>query len=74
MPRDGDDNLVGNEVSPALELAILRLWAAAMHMERSFSRQEIEALPELSRAIAAAHLLPAAIGWDDVLSEQLING
>jgi hypothetical protein len=27
----------------------------------------------LSRAIAAAHLLPAAIGWDDVLSEQLID-
>ncbi|MFN7595079.1 MAG: hypothetical protein ACK5PU_05685 [bacterium] len=73
MPRDGDDNLAGNRISPALELAILRLWAAAMHMERSFSNQEIEALPELSRAIAAAHLLPAAIGWDDVLSEQLID-
>jgi hypothetical protein len=73
MPRDGDDNLAVNRISPALELAILRLWAAAMHMERSFSNQEIEALPELSRAIAAAHLLPAAIGWDDVLSEQLID-
>lgn len=73
MPRDGDDNLAGNRISPALELAILRLWAAAMHMERSFSNQEIEALPELSRAIAAAHLLPAVIGWDDVLSEQLID-
>ena len=73
MPRDGDDNLAGNRISPALELAILRLWAAAMHMERSFSNQEIEALPELSRAIAAAHQLPAAIGWDDVLSEQLID-
>jgi hypothetical protein len=39
-------------------------------MERCFSRQEIEALPELSRAIASAHLLPAAIGWDDVLPEN----
>jgi hypothetical protein len=44
-----------------------------MHMERSFSRQEIEALPELSRTITAAHLLPGAIGWDDVLPEQLIR-
>ena len=73
MPRDGDDNLAGNRISPALELAILRLWAAAMHMERSFSNQEIEALPELSRAIASAHLLPAAIGWDDVLPEKFIE-
>lgn len=73
MPRDGDDIVAGNKVSPALELAILRFWAAAMHMERSFSRQEIDALPELSRAIAAAHRLPAAIGWDDVLSEQLMD-
>jgi len=71
MPRDGEDALSEKLVSPALELAILRLWAAAMHMERSFSRQEIEALPELSRAIAAAHLLPGAIGWDDVLPEHL---
>jgi hypothetical protein len=71
MPRDGDDILVEKMVSPALELAILQLWAAAMHMERCFSRQEIEALPELSRAIASAHLLPAAIGWDDVLPENL---
>jgi hypothetical protein len=42
-------------------------------MERSFSRQEIEALPELSHAIAAAHLLPGAIGWDDVLPEPIIG-
>ena len=42
-----------------------------MDVERRFSRQEIEALPELSRAIAAANLLPAAIGWDDVLSDQV---
>jgi hypothetical protein len=40
-------------------------------VERSFSRREIEALPELSRAIAAAHLLPAAIDWDDVLTDQV---
>jgi len=71
MPRDGEDALSEKIVTPALELAILRLWAAAMHMERSFSRQEIDALPELSRAIAAAHLLPGAIGWDDVLPEHL---
>ena len=71
MPRDGDDTLSEELITPALELAILRLWAAAMHMERSFSRQEIEALPELSRAIAAAHLLPGAIGWDDVLPEHI---
>ena len=64
MPRDGDDMPDDQLITPALELAILRLWAAAMHMERSFSRQELEALPALSRAIAAAHLLPAAIGWD----------
>ena len=42
-----------------------------MDVERRFSRQEIEALPELSRAIAAANLLPAAIGWDDLLSDQV---
>ncbi len=70
MPRDGDDMPNEKLVSPALELAILRLWAAAMHMERSFSRQELEALPALSRAIAAAHLLPAAIGWDDITPEH----
>lgn len=71
MPRDGDDILGEKLVAPTLELAVLGLWAAAMHLERSFSRQEIEALPELSRAIAAAQLLPAAIGWDDVLSDQV---
>jgi hypothetical protein len=73
MPRDGDDIVAENMVSPALELAILRLWAAAMHMERSFSRQEIEALPALSRAVAAAHLLPGAIGWDDGFPEHFIE-
>lgn len=71
MPRDGEEILGEKLITPALELAVLRLWAAAMHMERSFSRQEIEALPELSRAIAAAHRLPGAIGWDDVLPDQL---
>ena len=71
MPRDGDD-IVGNKlITPMLELAVLGLWAAARNVERHFSRQEIEALPELSRAIAAANLLPAAIGWDDVLSDQV---
>ena len=73
MPRDGDDTLGDKLVSPALELAVLRLWAAAMHMERSFSRQEIEALLELSRAITAAHLLPAAIGWEDVSPQQFAD-
>ncbi len=70
MPRDGEDTISEKIITPELELAVLRLWAAAMHMERSFSRQEIEALPELSRAIAAAHLLPGSIGWDDVVPEQ----
>ena len=71
MPRDGYDTLGDKLVAPTLELAILGLWAAAMNVERSFSRREIEALPELSRAIAAAHLLPAAIGWDDVFPDQV---
>lgn len=71
MPRDGDDLLGNPLITPTLELAVLGLWAAAMDVERRFSRQEIEALPELSRAIAAANLLPAAIGWDDVLSDQV---
>jgi hypothetical protein len=71
MPRDGQDILDDKLVTPELELAILRLWAAAMHMERSFSRQEIEAIPALSRTIAEAQLLPAAIGWDDVLPEHI---
>lgn len=70
MPRDGQDILDDKLVTPELELAILRLWAAAMHMERSFSRQEIEAIPALSRTIAEAQLLPEAIGWDDVLPEH----
>jgi hypothetical protein len=73
MPRDGENTISENIITPELELAVLRLWAAAMHMERSFSRQEIEALPELSRTITAAHLLPGAIGWDDVLPEQVIG-
>jgi len=73
MPRDGDDMLDEKLVTPELELAILRLWAAAMHMERSFSRQEIEAIPALSRTIAEAQLLPAAIGWDDVLPEHVAS-
>jgi hypothetical protein len=71
MPRDGEDILGEKLVTPELELAILRLWAAAMHMERSFSRQEIEAIPALSRTIEEAQLLPAAIGWDDVLPEHI---
>jgi hypothetical protein len=71
MPRDGEDILGDKLVTPELELAILRLWAAAMHMERSFSRQEIEAIPALARTIAEAQLLPAAIGWDDVLPEHI---
>jgi hypothetical protein len=70
MPRDGEDTLDEKLVTPALELAVLSFWAAAMQLERSFSRREIEALPELARAVAAAHLLPAAIGWDDVLADQ----
>lgn len=73
MPRDGEESQSEKFVTPELELAVLRLWAAAMHMERSFSRQEIEAFPELSRAIAAAHLLPGAIGWDDVIAGQFKN-
>ena len=73
MPRDGEDILGENLITPELELAILRLWAAAMHMERSFSRQEIEAIPALSRTIAEAQLLPAAIGWDDVLADEYKN-
>jgi hypothetical protein len=71
MPRDGDDVLGDKLITPMLELAVLGLWAAAMDVERRFSRQEIEALPELSRAIAAAHLLPAAIGWGDVVPEPV---
>ena len=73
MPRDGDDIVGQKLISPTLELAILGLWAAAMHVERSFSRQEIEAVPELSRAIAAANLLPAAIGWGDVVPEPVVK-
>lgn len=71
MPRDGNEKLDGAGVPPMLQLAVLNLWAAAMQVERNFSRREIEALPELSRTIQAAHLLPAAIGWDDVLTEQM---
>jgi len=70
MPRDGEDIPGEKLVTPELELAILRLWAAAMHMERSFSRQEIEAIPALSRTIAEAQRLPASIGWDDVLVDE----
>jgi hypothetical protein len=73
MPRDGDDIFEQKLISPTLELAILGLWAAAMNLERSFSLQEIEALPELSRAIAAANLLPAAIGWGDVVPEPVMK-
>lgn len=73
MPRDGDDIVGQKLISPTLELAILGLWAAAMNLERSFSRQEIETLPELSRAIAAANLLPAAIGWGDVVPEPVMK-
>ena len=73
MPRDGEEILGEKIVTPELELAVLRLWAAAMHMERSFSRQEIEAIPALSRTISEAQLLPAAIGWDDVLADEYKN-
>jgi hypothetical protein len=70
MPRDGDDILGNKLITPTLELAVLGLWAAAMDVERRFSRQEIEALPELWRAIAAANRLPAAVGWGDVLPDH----
>ncbi len=73
MPRDGNEKLGGELIAPSLQLAILSLWAAAMHLERNFSRQDIEALPELSRAIQAARMLPTAIGWDDVLQEHAVE-
>jgi len=49
----------------------MNFWAAAIEMERQFSRQEIEAIPALSRVIHAAHMLPAAIGWHDVKPQPL---
>lgn len=69
MPSESED--ADDSITPMLELAILRFWAAGMHMERSFSRQEIDLIPELSRAIEAVQRLPAAIGWDDVCSTTI---
>jgi hypothetical protein len=60
-------------VSPQLELAILHLWAAAMQIEQGFSRQEVESIRALSRAIDAIHSLPSAIGWDDVLPNYVLE-
>lgn len=73
MERDDYDPQGNEGTSPVLQLAILSFWAAVMHIEQNFSRQEIAALPELSRAIQAAHLLPAAIGWDDVLASYMVE-
>ena len=73
MPRDGEDILGEKLVTPEFELAILRLWAAAIHIERSFSRQEIEAIPALSRTLAESQLLPSAIGWGDVLPGHVVS-
>jgi hypothetical protein len=56
-------------ISPALELAVLSLWAAAIQMEKNFSRQEIEAVPGLTRAIENLRLLPASIGWEKELTK-----
>lgn len=61
-----------NPVSPELQLAVLRLWAAALQMEQGFSRHEIESVPGLAQAIQAVQSLPSAIGWDDVLSGYLM--
>ena len=73
MAREEFDPFDNEPISTELELAVLRFWAAAMQMERSFSRQEIEAIPGLSLAIEAAQSLPAAIGWDDVVSDYALE-
>ncbi|MCA3322799.1 MAG: hypothetical protein INF79_10720 [Roseomonas sp.] len=66
METDKIESLYAVPMSPMLELAVLSFWATAIQIERSFGRREIEAIPELSRAIQAAHSLPLAIGWGDV--------
>jgi precorrin-3B methylase len=58
---------VTSDTEISIELAILRFWAAAMHIEQSFSQAEIEVLPGLAAAIAAARQLPGVIGWDDAV-------
>lgn len=73
MAQDEFDVYMKKPVSPELELAVLHFWAAALQMERSFSRQEIAAIPELSRVIKMAQALPSAIGWDDVLSKYSLE-
>ena len=73
MSQDDFDVFMKKPISPELELAVLHFWAAALQMERNFSRQEIAAIPELSRVIQMAQALPSAIGWDNVLSRYTLE-
>jgi hypothetical protein len=71
MLEQQDHSFGKTPLTPEFELAIMHFWAAATELERQFSRQEIEAIPALSRVIHAAHKLPAAIGWHDVRPQPL---
>lgn len=59
--------------NPDLQLAILRFWAQAIDITRTFSQAEIKMVPELVAAISAVKLLPAAIGWEDDETDALIG-
>ena len=57
--------MTGNtlKISHDQEIAILRFWAQAMDIARTFRDDEIRSVPGLAAAIEAARPLPDAIGW-----------
>jgi hypothetical protein len=53
------------ELSLEEELMILLFWAHGIDLARKLSQEQLQALPELKRAIDAVSGLPDVIGWGD---------
>ncbi len=47
------------------QMMVLDFWAHGMDILLKFSPEKISAVPGLKEAIAAASVLPAAVGWGD---------
>jgi hypothetical protein len=59
-----------NESTETLEIAVMRLWAAAMQIEQCLCPAAIHSVAGLQRAIEAARHLPQSIGWTDSAPDE----
>ncbi|NIX75274.1 hypothetical protein [Microvirga terricola] len=62
------------KISAEQEITILQFWAQAMDIKRTFTPEEIQSVPGLSKAIEVAKTLPDGIGWgNDLADTQAAN-